>query len=202
VLWLLLGFYIAFLGASYGSAFLLFDLTLHGAPSLSLDLRIVEVVNYSLPIIVVAILYLLLRNRNRRMDRRWERVAEPPLELPANLIEASLVELDTTGHALKSVRRRIWWTVFLGCLLSISVVEYVAASVEATVAFSARTMPLSPLGQLGIQLGAVVGGAGLVLAWFAIYWRRVERRLKDLQTATDSRRAAVASFERALWERV
>jgi len=198
-LWPLLCFLVLALGAGFVGG-IVFALTPPGAVwNLIL---ILAGVDYAIPIGGAILLYLFFRYRNRRLERQPEPPIGTTTPLPANLIEASLVELDRTDRALGSVHRRIWWIVFLACWLSIAVGEFSGGLIAQAYMVTSGITITSGLLSFELTYGVGLGIAAVLIAGNAVYWRRVERRLGELRKSTNARRASVAAFERTLWERI
>ncbi len=198
----MLAFIIVLIVWTQAAAFLVFTLAQTIIPSTPAFLALLIAVNSAIPVGAAALLYAFFRSRNRRLDRQLGHAVEPPEVLPANLIEASLAELDSTDGALTSVHKRIWWIVFLACFLSLVVGEFAGSvAFQAVVALHpSRIYPTLDGFLFTYGLGLLI--AGILIAWNAIYWRRVERRLGQLRNDTNARRAAIAAFEQVVWQRV
>ncbi|MCI4348014.1 MAG: hypothetical protein L3J97_05285, partial [Thermoplasmata archaeon] len=201
-LWPLLGAFIALLVVSQAVAVLLFSFGQASGPwSLTLNV-VINAVPWLSAIVAWLLLWAFFRSRDRRLNRPQELALEPSRGLPPNLIEASLVELDATDLALKSIYRRLWWIVVLIGILSIVVGEFTGVVLlHAYVAANGTGVTTADeIFEFQYGLGLVI--AAVPITWSAFYWRRVERRLAALQESTTSRRAAVVSFEQTLWNRV
>jgi hypothetical protein len=201
-LWPLLAFIVAlFVGDELG-AYVLFIVASSGALSAGITLLVLVTANGAIPVASAVILYVFFRSRNRRLDRQLERATEPPTLLPPNLIEGSLAELAETEGTLRSIHRRIWWIVFIACFLSLGVGEFAGSlTFQAYLDITGTTVyPL--LDSFLFTYGVGLAIAGVLIAWNALYWRRVERRLAELGRETAARRTEIGLLEQALWQRL
>lgn len=202
-LWPLLGFVLALTIGSPLIAAVVFEFVVSQGfnSSTSPFFAFPEGLPFVFPVAAGLILWRFLRHRNRQLDRPSELRVEPPPSLPANLIEASLLELDATDAALTSIHARIWWIVFLTGILSISAGLFFGA-VTFQVYLAINGFTADPLTSIALPYGVGLGFAGGLIALNALYWRRVEFRLWELEAGSKSRRAALTKFELGLWERV
>lgn len=202
-LWPLLSFFIVAIGAGLGIGVIFAQPYFRFSTDLFLTIL---GLNFATPIGAGVLLFLFFRSRDRRLNRQAEQQILAARPLPANLIEASLLELAETDQAVLGIGRRIWWTVFLACCLSLVVAEYLVSVSSLLFTTLTQNDTLNPfysrLPGFVTYYGLILVIAGLFISANVVYWRRVQRRLKDLRAETERRRTALSAFEQNVWEQV
>ncbi len=200
-LWPLISFFVVSIGASLGFGAIF--ATEYFRYSTALILTILWL-NFVTPVAAGVLIYLFFRSRDRRLNQQDLEQLQAVGPLPGNLIEASLLELEATDSTLSAIGRRIGWTVFLACWLGLVVAEF-SVSISELLYTTVTHISFNPFAgpwSFAFYYGLIGAIAGLFIAANAVYWRRVQRRLKELRTATDRRREALAALEQSLWKRV